>query len=208
MTSFRRRRWRPGSTMLPGRPSPNISAFCGRPNWSSSAATGHAGSTGPTRPRWSDSANFSMSTGPEVCNNCNPWPNRPNERKETLMAELTREVVMDASPATIFPFLTDPSQHVRWMGTEAELDPRAGGVYRVLAQGKHPGVGEFVEVVSDRKVVFTFGWDEPDHPIPARSTEVEITLTPDGDKTRVRLIHRSEERRVGKECRSRWSPYH
>ena len=24
----------------------------------------------------------------------------------------------------------------------------------------------------------------------------------------VRLLHRSEERRVGKECRSRWSPYH
>ena len=22
------------------------------------------------------------------------------------------------------------------------------------------------------------------------------------------VIHRSEERRVGKECRSRWSPYH
>ena len=25
---------------------------------------------------------------------------------------------------------------------------------------------------------------------------------------RVRLTNRSEERRVGKECRSRWSPYH
>ena len=97
---------------------------------------------------------------------------------------------MDASPSTIFPFLTDPSEHVKWMGSEAELDPRAGGIYRVLAQGKHPGVGEFVEVVPDRKVVFTFGWDEPDHPIPAGSTEVEITLTPDGDKTRVRLVHR------------------
>ena len=24
----------------------------------------------------------------------------------------------------------------------------------------------------------------------------------------LRLINRSEERRVGKECRSRWSPYH
>ena len=57
-------------------------------------------------------------------------------------------------------------------------------------QGKHPGVGEFVEVVPDRKVVFTFGWDEPDHPIPAGSTEVEITLIPDGGKTRVRLVHR------------------
>src|SRR3712207_8667785 len=26
--------------------------------------------------------------------------------------------------------------------------------------------------------------------------------------SRSRLSHRSEERRVGKECRSRWSPYH
>jgi uncharacterized protein YndB with AHSA1/START domain len=106
------------------------------------------------------------------------------------MAELIREVVMDARPATIFPFLIDPAQHVRWMGTEAELDARVGGAYRVLVQGRHPGVGEFLEVVPDRKVVFTFGWDEPDHPIPARSTEVEITLTPDGDKTRVRFVHR------------------
>ena len=26
--------------------------------------------------------------------------------------------------------------------------------------------------------------------------------------TFIAFIHRSEERRVGKECRSRWSPYH
>ena len=97
---------------------------------------------------------------------------------------------MDATPSTIFPFLTDPALHVQWMGTAAELDPRPGGAYRVMVQGKHPSVGEFVEVVPDRKVVFTFGWDEPDHPIPAGSTEVEITLTPDGDKTLVRLVHR------------------
>lgn len=106
------------------------------------------------------------------------------------MAELTREVVMDASPATISPFLVDSEEYLKWMGTEVELDSRVGGAYRVLVQGLHPAVGEFVEVVPDRKVVFTFGWDEPDHPIPARSTEVEITLTPDGDKTRVRLVHR------------------
>jgi len=106
------------------------------------------------------------------------------------MTELTREVVVDATPATIFPFLIDPALHVRWMGTEAELDPRVGGTYRVLANGTHPGVGEFVEIVPDKKVVFTFGWDEPNHPIPASSTEVEITLTPVGEKTRVRLVHR------------------
>ena len=36
--------------------------------------------------------------------------------------------------------------------------------------------------------------------------------TPDSPPVRVRLmgerLGRSEERRVGKECRSRWSPYH
>ncbi len=106
------------------------------------------------------------------------------------MAELTREVLMDASPSTIFPFLVDPAKHVLWMGTEAELNPTAGGAYRVLVNGKHPGVGEFLEVVPDKKVIFTFGWDKPDHPIPAGSTEVEITLVPEGDKTMVRFVHR------------------
>jgi uncharacterized protein YndB with AHSA1/START domain len=105
------------------------------------------------------------------------------------MAELTREVMIGASPATIFPFLIDPKQHVRWMGTEAELDPRVGGTYSVLVGGRHPGVGEFVEVVPNERVVFTFGWDEPGHPIPAGSTQIEISLIPDGDKTLVRLVH-------------------
>lgn len=106
------------------------------------------------------------------------------------MAELTSEVVVDASPSTIFPFLIDPAKHVLWMGTEADLDPRVGGAYRVVAMGKHHGAGEFVEVVPDQKVVFTFGWDEPDHPIPAGSTQVEITLIPTNGKTLVRLVHR------------------
>ncbi len=106
------------------------------------------------------------------------------------MTELVREVVVDASPETIFPFLTDPAQHAKWMGSKVELDPRPGGKYQVLAMGVHPGVGEFIEVVTNKKVVFTFGWDEPNHPIPAGSTEVEITLIPEGEKTRVRLAHR------------------
>ena len=105
------------------------------------------------------------------------------------MAELLREVLVAASPETIFPFLTDPSKHLLWMGTEVELEPEPGGRYRVLAMG-HPGVGDFVEVVRDQRVVFTFGWDEPNHPIPPRSSEVEITLVPEGDKTWVRLLHR------------------
>ena len=34
------------------------------------------------------------------------------------------------------------------------------------------------------------------------------TATIEGRVTRSYTVTRSEERRVGKECRSRWSPYH
>ena len=33
-------------------------------------------------------------------------------------------------------------------------------------------------------------------------------LTREGGHSHRRVVHRSEERRVGKKCRSRWSPYH
>lgn len=106
------------------------------------------------------------------------------------MAELVREVLIDARPDTVFELLTDPRRHVEWQGTECELDARPGGVYRVLVGGQHTASGEFVEVVPNEKVVFTFGWDVPGHPIPAGSTTVEYTLVAEGDKTRVRLVHR------------------
>ena len=98
------------------------------------------------------------------------------------MAELTQEILVKASPATIFEFLTIPEKLIEWNGSEAELDPRPGGIYRVLMGNGH-------QAVADERVVFTFGWDQPDHPIPAGSTKVEITLIPEGESTRVRLVH-------------------
>ena len=106
----------------------------------------------------------------------------PNEAVKTLS--------INASPATIFPYLVDPTKLILWMGTEAQLDPSPGGEFRVLCAGIHQSAGNFIEIVANEKVVFTFGWDVPGHPIPAGSTEVEITLTPDGDSTIIRLVHR------------------
>jgi uncharacterized protein YndB with AHSA1/START domain len=106
------------------------------------------------------------------------------------MAELVREIMIDATPETIWPFLTEPERHVEWLGTVAEIDPRPGGVYRVLVGGENQSAGEYLEVVPLEKVVFTFGWDQKDHPIPPGSTTIEISLHPEGDKTRVRLVHR------------------
>ena len=43
---------------------------------------------------------------------------------------------------------------------------------------------------------------------PKISTESIAVTTDDGVVTLRGTVARSEERRVGKECRSRWSPYH
>ena len=106
------------------------------------------------------------------------------------MAELIREIVIDATPETIWPYLVEPDKHVEWLGTVADIDPRPGGAYRVLVGGRNQSAGEYVEVVLHEKVAFTFGWEQEGNPITPGSSTVEITLQPEGDKTRVRLVHR------------------
>jgi uncharacterized protein YndB with AHSA1/START domain len=107
----------------------------------------------------------------------------------TDMTLVTREVRIHARPDTIFPFFTDPELMVRWMGTSARLDPRPGGICWVDVDGVHVARGEFVEVSSPERVVFTWGWESGDIAVPPGSSTVEVTLVPDGDHTIVRLVH-------------------
>jgi uncharacterized protein YndB with AHSA1/START domain len=104
------------------------------------------------------------------------------------VAEL--EVRIEAEPATVFEFFTDPEKMSRWKGTTADLDPRPGGVYRVGGiAGGATAAGSFVELEPPRRVVFTWGW-EGDPQVPPGSSTVEVTLTPDGRGTILRLVHR------------------
>ena len=102
---------------------------------------------------------------------------------------ITHEVRIEARPETIFAFLTDSDKMTKWKGRTARLDPRPGGAYRVDLNGRDVVVGEFVELDPPRRVVFTWGWEGSDK-VPPSSSTVEITLTPDGDATILRLVHR------------------
>ncbi|MGH2729184.1 MAG: SRPBCC family protein, partial [Actinomycetota bacterium] len=79
---------------------------------------------------------------------------------------------------------------VRWKGRSAELDPRPGGIYRVQINDEAVARGTYVEVVPHSKVVFTWGWEGDANPVVPGSSTVEVTLTPDGNGTIVRLVHR------------------
>jgi uncharacterized protein YndB with AHSA1/START domain len=100
-----------------------------------------------------------------------------------------RETQVPAPPAAIFALLTDPEKILRWMGTEAELDPRPGGIYLVNVTGNRPARGSFREVVPVHRLAYSFGWDGSEE-VPPGSSLVEIDLIeqpPDG--TLVRLTH-------------------
>ena len=105
------------------------------------------------------------------------------------MPDLVREIVIDATPETIWPLLTTTEGWLRWEGTEGEVDARPGGVYEVLVAGGYQSRGEFVEVVPHERVVLTFGWEMEGNPITPGSTRIEITLAPEGTKTLLRLAH-------------------
>jgi uncharacterized protein YndB with AHSA1/START domain len=137
----------------------------------------------------------------------------PVTPRETSVVE--HEVRVAARPETVFAYFTDPSKMIEWMGAQATLDPRPGGVCRIVFQppqervdsvsagfgvseppaGGAPAnvgvmMGEFVEVDPPRHIAFTWGWEQELLATPPQSTAVDVSLTPDGDETVVRLAHR------------------
>ncbi|MEM1139398.1 MAG: SRPBCC family protein [Pseudomonadota bacterium] len=105
---------------------------------------------------------------------------------------------IEARPEIVAAFLTDPTQIIRWMGTEAQLDAYPSGALKIrMGSTGMTAEGEFKEVGPER-IVFTWGWQGGDVLPPGAST-VEVTLTPEDGGTRLRLVHSGlpEDRRAG-----------
>jgi uncharacterized protein YndB with AHSA1/START domain len=81
-----------------------------------------------------------------------------------------RETHVPAPPAAVFALLTDPEKILRWMGTEAQVEPQQGGLYLVNVTGA------------------SFGWDGSEV-VPPGSSLVEIDLIEQPDGTLLRLTH-------------------
>jgi uncharacterized protein YndB with AHSA1/START domain len=99
-----------------------------------------------------------------------------------------RETHIAAPPAAVFAFLTDPEKILRWMGTEAQLEPQPGGIYLVNVTGARFARGAFREVVPVHRLAYSFGWDGGEV-VPPGSSTVEIDLIEQPDGTLLRLTH-------------------
>jgi uncharacterized protein YndB with AHSA1/START domain len=100
-----------------------------------------------------------------------------------------RETRVAAPPATVFALLIDPEKILRWMGTEARLEPQPGGLYLVNVTGARFARGAFQEVVPVHRLAYSFGWDGSEV-VPPASSLVEIDLIDQPpSETLVRLTH-------------------
>lgn len=101
---------------------------------------------------------------------------------------VTRRIA--ASPATVFSFFTDIRRWTAWQGVDGEIDAQPGGVFRVRMPGAQVASGAFLEVIPDERLVFTWGWEGDDSPLPPGTTRVVIELAPDhAGGTLLRLTH-------------------
>jgi uncharacterized protein YndB with AHSA1/START domain len=94
-----------------------------------------------------------------------------------------------ARPGTVFRYFTDPARFARWMGVGSVLEAEPGGRLRVGYPTGQVAAGRVVAVEPDRRIVFTWGYEDDGQAVPAGCSTVEITLEPDPEGTRVRLRH-------------------
>jgi uncharacterized protein YndB with AHSA1/START domain len=102
-----------------------------------------------------------------------------------------REIQIEAPPATVFAFLTDPEKILGWMGTDVTTEAHPGGLYLLKGVGGgHARVarGAFREVVPVHRLAYSFGWEE-DEEVPPGSGLVEIDLIERDGGTLLRLTH-------------------
>ena len=106
----------------------------------------------------------------------------------TVTGVLEVSVHVAAKPETVFPYFTDPSRYVQWMGTRATLEPVPGGTYRVHMRDGVEAAGEFLELDPPHRLVFTWGWTH-DQSVTPGSSRVVVTFTEEDGGTRVVLRH-------------------
>jgi uncharacterized protein YndB with AHSA1/START domain len=102
---------------------------------------------------------------------------------------IEREIHIDAKPETVFAFFIEPSKMIKWKGIHATMDARPGGIYRVQINERDVASGSYVEIKPFDRIVFTWGWEENNSPLPPGTSTVEVTFTPASNGTLLRLRH-------------------
>jgi uncharacterized protein YndB with AHSA1/START domain len=107
----------------------------------------------------------------------------------TLAFSLNRSIEIRARRKTVFRFFTDSSRFAKWWGDGSTIDPVVGGKVAIRYPDGSTASGEVRELVPDRAIVFTYGYEDPKKPIAPGGSLVTITLSDAPGGTRLDLRH-------------------
>ncbi len=126
------------------------------------------------------------------------------------MSDVIHELEVDVPADVVYRCFTVAEDISVWMDVgDVVADARPGGELRWTHANDRTVEGAFVELDPPRRVVFSYGWEDGWHGVPAGSSEVEVLLTPvgDGSSTRVRLTHRGLTFAAAEAHRSGWAHF-
>lgn len=94
-----------------------------------------------------------------------------------------------APPEVVYSYLTESVKWARWQGVDATIEARRGGLFVMRMPNGTTARGQFLELVPNERVVFTWGW--VDHPgLPPGASTVEIEIMGDDRGSLLTLTHR------------------
>lgn len=129
----------------------------------------------------------------------------------TEVHELVLSRVFDAPPGLVWKAWTEPKHLMQWFVpkpwslVECDVDLRAGGVFRTVMRSPEgetfPNPGVFLEVVPQKKLVFTDAYVNAWTPSAKPFMTAIVTFEPQGGKTKytAKAMHWTAEDRVAHE---------
>lgn len=106
---------------------------------------------------------------------------------------IDRTISVRAPRETVFRYFTDSARFAAWWGDGSEIDARPGGSVRIRYPGGVVASGEVVEIDPPERVVFTYGYEREESPIPPGGSRVTIRLEDSPAGTSVHLRHESTD---------------
>jgi uncharacterized protein YndB with AHSA1/START domain len=100
-----------------------------------------------------------------------------------------RTLTIRAQRTTVFRYFTDSERFARWWGKGSQIDPREGGRVFICYPDGSSASGEILEIRAPERIVFTFGYDDPQKPIGPGGSRVVITLAERDTGTELSLRH-------------------
>jgi uncharacterized protein YndB with AHSA1/START domain len=128
-----------------------------------------------------------------------PAPTLPD-----LPFQLERDLVVCATRATVWRYLTEPEPWAAWLGAGSHIDPREGGAMFIRYPNAQTAQGTVLSVTPPERIVMTFGFDRPEPPIPVDGSRLTVALEEVAGGTRIHLRHDVTDEKTRDMLRAGW----